>query len=146
MGSSKLCSRSVVAVRVRKLVGSALNWRSRASFVVSALILPEWHASVSKTFQPALTLLASPGDAGADVAVGTSQRFGVPLGYGGPHAGYMAVRSGLERAIPGRLVGVSVDADLLRRQLRLPAKGHNEAIMILTRVRGNQVAIIVRPA
>ncbi len=58
----------------------------------------------------ALTLLESPGDAGADVAVGTSQRFGVPLGYGGPHAGYMAVRTGLERAIPGRLVGVSVDA------------------------------------
>jgi glycine dehydrogenase len=58
-----------------------------------------------------LTLLESPGDAGADVAVGTSQRFGVPLGYGGPHAGYMAVRAGLERAIPGRLVGVSVDAD-----------------------------------
>ncbi|MFN2538377.1 MAG: aminomethyl-transferring glycine dehydrogenase, partial [Mycobacteriales bacterium] len=59
----------------------------------------------------ALTLLESPGDAGADVAVGTSQRFGVPLGYGGPHAGYMAVRAGLERAIPGRLVGVSVDAE-----------------------------------
>ena len=58
----------------------------------------------------ALTLLESPGDAGADVAVGTSQRFGVPLGYGGPHAGYMAVRAGLERAIPGRLVGVSIDA------------------------------------
>ena len=58
----------------------------------------------------ALTLLESPGDAGADVAVGTSQRFGVPLGYGGPHAGYLAVRAGLERAIPGRLVGVSVDA------------------------------------
>jgi glycine dehydrogenase len=59
----------------------------------------------------ALTLLQSPGDAGADVAVGTSQRFGVPLAYGGPHAGYLAVRAGLERAIPGRLVGVSVDAD-----------------------------------
>ncbi|MFT7838844.1 aminomethyl-transferring glycine dehydrogenase [Saccharothrix sp. BKS2] len=59
----------------------------------------------------ALTLLRPPGEIGADVVVGTTQRFGVPMGFGGPHAGYMAVRQGLERQLPGRLVGVSVDAD-----------------------------------
>ncbi|MGO2933720.1 aminomethyl-transferring glycine dehydrogenase [Microbacterium sp.] len=59
----------------------------------------------------ALTLISSPGSLGADVAVGTTQRFGVPMAFGGPHAGYMAVRQGLERQLPGRLVGVSVDAE-----------------------------------
>ena len=59
----------------------------------------------------ALTVLEAPGGMGADIVVGSAQRFGVPMGFGGPHAGYMAVRAGLERSMPGRLVGVSVDAD-----------------------------------
>ena len=58
----------------------------------------------------ALTLITPPGEWGADIAVGTSQRFGVPMGFGGPHAGFMAVRAGLERSLPGRLVGQSVDS------------------------------------
>ncbi len=58
----------------------------------------------------ALTMVREPGAMGADIAVGSSQRFGVPMGYGGPHAAFMACRDAMKRAMPGRIVGVSVDA------------------------------------
>ncbi|WP_369134877.1 aminomethyl-transferring glycine dehydrogenase [Modestobacter sp. I12A-02662] len=85
------------AVRDHRAVAAAAH-EAGAAVVVAADLL-------------ALTLLEAPGQWGADVACGTTQRFGVPMGYGGPHAGYLAVREGLARQLPGRLVGVSVDAD-----------------------------------
>ncbi|MCK0131018.1 aminomethyl-transferring glycine dehydrogenase [Flavobacteriaceae bacterium F08102] len=58
-----------------------------------------------------LAILKSPGEMGADVTVGTSQRFGIPMGYGGPHAGYFATKESYKRSIPGRIIGVTIDAD-----------------------------------
>ena len=73
--------------------------------------LHEAHALAIMIADPlALTLLRSPGDMDADIAVGSTQRFGVPMGYGGPHAAYMACKDAYKRAMPGRIIGASIDA------------------------------------
>ncbi|WP_145227147.1 aminomethyl-transferring glycine dehydrogenase [Rudaeicoccus suwonensis] len=95
-----------VVVQYPAADGSITDWSTLAEVTHDAGALLTAAADLL-----ALTLLTPPAEWGADIAVGTSQRFGVPMGFGGPHAGYLSVRNGLERTMPGRLVGVSLDAD-----------------------------------
>ncbi len=103
---AKKFGKSVFAVIVQYPTtdGAVVDWRDVAEKAHEADAL-----LVAATDLLALTLLAPPGEWGADVVVGNSQRFGVPLGYGGPHAAFMTTRDEYKRLIPGRIIGVSKD-------------------------------------
>jgi len=94
-----------VVVQYPDATGEIVDWSHLASVVHEARALVTACADLL-----ALTLVAAPAEWGADIAVGSAQRLGVPMGFGGPHAGYMSVGQGLERQLPGRLVGVSIDS------------------------------------
>ena len=94
-----------VVVQYPDATGEVVDWSRLATLVHEAGALVTACADLL-----ALTLIAAPAEWGADIAVGSAQRLGVPMGFGGPHAGYMSVSQGLERQLPGRLVGVSIDS------------------------------------
>lgn len=99
-----------------KVFGALVQYPSRHGQIYDYTdFINKAHAAETKVVMAAdllsLALLKSPGDMGADVAVGTSQRFGIPMGYGGPHAGYFATKEEYKRLIPGRIIGVTVDAN-----------------------------------
>jgi glycine dehydrogenase len=105
----------VAALDASKVFGALLSYPGSSGAVRDyGLVISKLHEAgalaIMATDLLALTLLKSPGELGADIALGNSQRFGVPMGFGGPHAAFFAVKDMLKRVMPGRLIGVSVDA------------------------------------
>jgi len=99
-----------------KVFGTLLQYPAEDGAVVDYIsFIQKAHAANAQVVVAAdllsLALLKSPGELGADIAVGNTQRFGVPLGYGGPHAAYFATKDDFKRVIPGRIIGVSIDAN-----------------------------------
>ncbi len=114
------------------IYGAILQYPGKHGNIVDyAEFIDKAHENESKVVVAAdllsLTLLKNPAEIGADVSVGTTQRFGVPLGYGGPHAGYFATSSDFKRSIPGRIIGVTVDADE-NRALRMALQTREQHI------------------